>query len=80
MTFNQDEDPKRWKAALEAKDRKIAYYEELINHEKAQHAKYMKLYFEMKEKYEKCEAITKKDIAKKVAEHVEVNNRTKDLR
>lgn len=91
MTYNPNEDPKSFKAVLSSKDKKIFYLEELVDHEKDQHQKWLKksmeqeqqtekwkkLYFEMKEKYDICESITKQDIAKKVKEYVEVNNRSK---
>jgi predicted transcriptional regulator len=66
MTYNPNEDPKSFKAVISAKDRKIFYLEELVDHEKDQHQKWLKksmeqeqqtekwkkLYFEMKEKYD----------------------------
>jgi hypothetical protein len=54
VTFNPDIDPKLWKAERAAYKRTIEYQVELIEHEKKQHEKYQKLYFDMKEKYEKC--------------------------
>ena len=77
MTFSsKDIDPKLRKAEKEAYTETIKHWMEIANHETKQHAKYQRLYFEMKEKYEQCEKITKEAIAKKVAEYVEANNRT----
>lgn len=80
MTYNKDIDQKQWKAEREAMKEAIKHWMEIANHEIKQHAKYQKLYFEMKQKYETCEAITKEAIAKKVAEYVEANNRAESYR
>jgi hypothetical protein len=42
MTYNPNEDPKSFKAVISAKDRKIFYLEELVDHEKDQHQKWLK--------------------------------------
>jgi hypothetical protein len=69
MTYNPNEDPKSFKAVISAKDRKIFYLEELVDHEKDQHQKWLKKSMEqeqqlqlrdkriaeLKEKLEKCQ-------------------------
>lgn len=52
MTYNKDMDPKLWRVEREAMIESIKHWRELANHEKQQHAKWMKLYFEMKAKYD----------------------------
>lgn len=75
MTFNPDFDPKKWKAENTALRNALENQIEISKHAVQQQKKWQKLYFEMKEKYETCESITKKDIAKKVQEYVEADNR-----
>ena len=65
MTYSYDEDPKKHKLAQQdAKDRKIAYLEELVRTGIEQQKKWQKKYFDLKEVYDK---------------HVEDNNGTKDI-
>ena len=62
MTYSYDEEPKKHKAELSARDRKIDYLEELVRTGIEQQKKWQKKYFEMKEVYDK---------------YVEANNGTK---
>jgi hypothetical protein len=53
MSFDSNLDPARWKAERQAMLESINHWKETANHEMKQHAKYMKLFFEVKEKYDK---------------------------
>lgn len=77
MTYSYDEEPKKHRAELSARDRKIDYLEELVRTGIEQQKKWQQRYFDMKQKFEACEKIKKEDIAKKVKEYVEANNGTK---
>jgi hypothetical protein len=55
MSFDKDLDPSRWRAEKTVMTETINYWKETANHEMKQHAKYQKLYFEMKEKLERCQ-------------------------
>jgi len=80
MTYSYDEDPKKHKMAQQdAKDRKIAYLEELVRTGIEQQKKWQQRYFDMKQKFEACEKIKKEDIANKVKEYVEDNNGTNGI-
>jgi len=61
-SYSYDEEPKKHKAELSARDRKIDYLEELVRTGIEQQKKWQKKYFEMKEVYDK---------------YVEANNGTK---
>lgn len=53
MTYSYDEEPKKHKAELSARDRKIDYLEELVRTGIEQQKKWQKKYFELKEVYDK---------------------------
>lgn len=52
-SYSYDEEPKKHKAELSARDRKIDYLEELVRTGIEQQKKWQKKYFELKEVYDK---------------------------
>lgn len=76
MTFNPDFDPKKWKAENTALRNALENQIEISKHAVQQQKKWQKLYFEMKEKYERCDGESLiKALSKEVIKHVETDNR-----
>lgn len=76
MTFNPDTDPKTWKAEISALKAALEHQIEISTHAVQQQKKWQKLYFEMKEKYERCDGESLiKALSKEVIKHVETDNR-----